>query len=203
MVEMIVSGVSLDPQSRLPVILLNEAGGGTSLPLLVGPMEAMAVTLTLNGENLPRPMPHDLLLMVVRALKARVLAAEIVDLKEGLFYAMLVLRTPDNAALRVDCRPSDAVALAVRARVPIRVHERVLRLAEEDRRRAADGDDAGGIRADAVTDMMRAADARRTADRISGRLARGGGMPDDAALTPDNGYEALLRSLEPVTSRKM
>ena len=82
-------------------------------------MEAMAVSLVLNKENLPRPLTHDLLLMTLRALKASLTRVEITDLKDGVFFALLVLQGPDGR-VRVDCRPSDAIALAMRAEAPVK-----------------------------------------------------------------------------------
>lgn len=194
MVEMQVDGLTLDPDTKSPLIILREADGGAFLPLLVGPMEAMSLTFVLNGERLPRPLTHDLLLMTVQALQGKVVGVEIVDLRDGVYHAALLLRRREGLA-RVDCRPSDGIALALRAGVRIRVHERVLQLAQDERRQQR-------LRADAAMDMLREADARREADRLSGELSRGN------SLDGENGgdsavYENLLRSLEPETNHKM
>lgn len=117
MVEMHVFGLTLDPESKSPIVVLRELDGETVLPVWVGAVEAMAVSLALNNENLPRPLTHDLMLLTLRALKAKLLRAEISDLREGVFYAMLLLESREGR-VRVDCRPSDAIALAVRAQAP-------------------------------------------------------------------------------------
>lgn len=83
-------------------------------------MEAMAISLVLNNESLPRPLTHDLFLMTLKAFKAELRRVEINDLREGTFYAVLVLSGPEGRT-RVDCRPSDAIALAMRAGAPILV----------------------------------------------------------------------------------
>ena len=114
MVEMNVFGLTIDPQTKTPIVMLREVDGETILPVWVGAMEAMAVSLVLNKENLPRPLTHDLLLMTLRALKASLTRVEITDLKDGVFFALLVLQGPDGR-VRVDCRPSDAIALAMEA----------------------------------------------------------------------------------------
>ena len=81
MVEMHVFGLTLDPESKSPIVVLRELDGETVLPVWVGAVEAMAVSLALNNENLPRPLTHDLMLLTLRALKAKLLRAEISDLR--------------------------------------------------------------------------------------------------------------------------
>ncbi len=195
MVEMQVDGLTLDPDTKSPLVILRSPDDGRFLPLLIGPMEAMALTFVLSGEQLPRPLTHDLLLMTVQALKAAVVGVEIVDIRDGVYYAALLLRRQEGL-IRVDCRPSDGIAVALRAGVRIRVHERVLRIAQQERLQQH-------LRADAAMDMLREADARREAARLTDRLARG--KPLDEAASDDDavGYETLLRSLEPETNRKM
>lgn len=203
MVEMRVTGLTLDPQTKMPTIILHEEGGNAVLSLLVGPMEAMSVSFILNNEDLPRPLAHDLLLMVVRGLKAEVVGVEIADLKDGIYYALLLVRN-SNGLLRLDCRPSDAIAVALKAEVPIRVHPRVLQKAQELKKHETAQRAAGEVvrpRADAATEMAREVDARREADKLSGRLAHGDELVSPASC--EKRYESLLRSLEPVTNRKM
>ena len=192
MVEMQVDGLTLEPETNTPLLLLRTAEGDARLPLLIGPMEAVSLSLMLNGGQLPRPLTHDLLLMTVRALKGAVVGVEIVDLREGVFYAVLLLRCREGL-IRVDCRPSDAVALALRTGVRIRVEERVLQKAREEGPRP--------VRADAAIDMLREAGARREAARLADKLARGKALGESGGDLA--GYETLLRTLEPETSRKM
>ena len=135
MLEMRVFGLTIDPQSKTPIVVLREASGDAVLPVWVGAMEAMAISLVLNNESLPRPLTHDLFLMTLKAFKAELRRVEINDLREGTFYAVLVLSGPEGRT-RVDCRPSDAIALAMRAGAPILVEEEVLRLSAEEQQRA-------------------------------------------------------------------
>ena len=200
MVEMHVFGLTLDPESKSPIVVLRELDGETVLPVWVGAVEAMAVSLALNNENLPRPLTHDLMLLTLRALKAKLLRAEISDLREGVFYAMLLLESREGR-VRVDCRPSDAIALAVRARAPILVGEDVRRRAAswEDRRQSPHVE---APVPDAATDMLRQAGARKDADHLGGRLLREGSLPPEEEADAER-FSEMLRSLEPASRRKM
>ena len=109
MVEMHVEGLSLDPQTRKPIVILRQNDGKGLLPLWIGAMEAMTISLVLNGEELPRPLAHDLLLMVAKALNGTLTGVDIVDYKDGIYYAVLLLRGPAGL-ISVDCRPSDGIA---------------------------------------------------------------------------------------------
>ncbi len=117
MVEMHVEGLSLDPQTRKPIVILRQNDGKGLLPLWIGAMEAMTISLVLNGEELPRPLAHDLLLMVAKALNGTLTGVDIVDYRDDIYYAVLLLRGP-SGLISVDCRPSDGIALALRASVP-------------------------------------------------------------------------------------
>ena len=200
MVEMRVFGLTIDPQTKNPIVILKDTDGEVVLPIWVGAMEAMAVSLVLNNERLPRPLTHDLLLMSLNALKAELLNVEITDLKDGVYYALLVLRGPEGR-VRVDCRPSDAIALALRAGASILVNPDVLRRSAEAQNRAEQRprEEAPPVQAaDAATDMMRKVSARKEVDLLNGLLSRGGILPGEDEL-----YRDLLRSLDPFPRRKM
>ena len=109
MVEMRIYGLTLDAQSKSPVVILRDMDNDVMLPIWVGPMEAMAISLVLNKEHLPRPLTHDLFLLTLRGLKAKLRRVEIIDYKDGVYYAALVIYGQDGR-IRVDCRPSDAIA---------------------------------------------------------------------------------------------
>lgn len=124
-----IFGLAVDEKAQSPVIILKDEARDLALPIWVGPVEAMAISLAINAVDTPRPMTHDLLGRVVDALSASLAAVEVVSLREGTFYAELVLRRTKGdgeESLRVDCRPSDAIALAARMGVPILVAESVL-----------------------------------------------------------------------------
>lgn len=129
-VEFTVRGLALDPQSNLPILLLQDHGQRVVLPIWIGVAEAGAIAAELEGHTLPRPMTHDLLRTTIEALDAQVVRVDVRALIEGTFYANLFLRNAAGDEVVVDCRPSDAIALAVRVRVPIRVAGPVLEAAQ-------------------------------------------------------------------------
>lgn len=125
-----IFGLAVDEKAQSPVIILKDEARDLALPIWVGPVEAMAISLAINAVETPRPMTHDLIGRVVAALSGRLAAVEVVDLREGTFYAELVLEAAGGKEpLRVDCRPSDAIALAARLGLPIFVAEKVLEAA--------------------------------------------------------------------------
>ena len=125
MVEMKVFGLALDEDSQVPVLILKDPDEKTVLPIWIGAMEAMAISLALNEVKLPRPMTHDLLLSSIAGLDGRVTKVEVVSLKEGTYYAEIEV-DQKGTMKRIDSRPSDAIALALRAEAPIFVDDSVL-----------------------------------------------------------------------------
>ncbi|KAF5083138.1 Bifunctional nuclease [anaerobic digester metagenome] len=199
-----VFGLTIDPQSKTPIVVLREASGDAVLPVWVGAMEAMAISLVLNNESLPRPLTHDLFLMTLKAFKAELRRVEINDLREGTFYAVLVLSGLEGRT-RVDCRPSDAIALAMRAGAPILVEEEVLRLSAEEQQRAEQSTavEVTTPIPDAATDMVRRVGAQKEADMLGGALLRHGELPPSLSADEETRYREMLRSLDPVSRRKM
>jgi bifunctional DNase/RNase len=96
------------------------------LPIWVGPYEAEAITVALQEIEMIRPLTHDLLKSVIAQFGARIERVEIVALREDIFFGNIVAETEDGRTLNIDSRPSDAIALAVRAHVPIMVHQSVM-----------------------------------------------------------------------------
>lgn len=124
-VEMKIKGLMIDPVSNMPIIILKNAAGDAVLPIWVGIFEANAIATQLEEIVSPRPMTHDLLKNVIEELRARIRRVVITDLRENTFFAKIHLdRNGENLA--VDSRPSDAMALALRARAPIFVEQEVL-----------------------------------------------------------------------------
>lgn len=127
MVDMVVFGLALDEDSQMPILILKDKTEDIIFPIWIGAMEAMSISMSLNKISTPRPMTHDLMLGILGKLGAQLLAVEIIAIHEGTYYAELVLKM-DRGEVRVDCRPSDSIALALRAQVPIRVSQEVIAL---------------------------------------------------------------------------
>jgi uncharacterized protein len=124
-----VTGVLLDPLSRQPVIVLQGKRDKRQFVMTIGHFEANGIALPLQGLTPPRPLTHDLMLTLLNDLQATVRQIVITDLKDDVYYAVLHLEVRGSPLL-VDSRPSDAIALALRARAPILVEDRVFDKAE-------------------------------------------------------------------------
>ncbi|NOY82284.1 MAG: hypothetical protein GXP31_14895 [Kiritimatiellaeota bacterium] len=107
------------------VLLLKNPEDERTLPIFIGVPEAQAIAILLNKVEVPRPLTHDLLKNVLDILEARLDRVEVHDLEDGTFFGRLVLFS-EGREIKVDSRPSDAVALALRCRAPILVHEKVM-----------------------------------------------------------------------------
>jgi len=124
-VEMTVEQVTLDPVLGAPVVILREKGGHRSVPIWVGQVEAAAIVSELRSVPMSRPSSHDLMKELIFRLRGTVTHITVTDLRNGTFFAEVALTTPDGK-VRVDSRPSDAIALALRARSPIFVEQDVV-----------------------------------------------------------------------------
>jgi bifunctional DNase/RNase len=124
MIEVTVAGLGIAPPSSLPLLLLKEREGERVLPVGIGPLEAQAIVMPLQGVHPPRPMTHDIFVEIVSSLGGHLKRVEITELIESTFHARLMLDT-DGHERSYDIRPSDAVALAVRTETPIFVAEAV------------------------------------------------------------------------------
>lgn len=124
LVEMAIKGLMVDPLTNLPIIILRDEAQARVLPIWVGPVEANAIALQIENIATQRPMTHDLLRNVIEDMGGRLTRAIIHDLQESTFYACLEVHRGDERLL-IDARPSDALALALRARVPIFVNDRI------------------------------------------------------------------------------
>ena len=115
---MVIYGVSFDMVGKQPIVLLKTAEGNKFLPIWIGHPEAAAILMRLQGASTPRPMTHDLVTDMLAQLDARVIRIAVTELRENTFYAMITVSV-DGSEIEVDSRPSDAIALAVRAEAPI------------------------------------------------------------------------------------
>lgn len=125
MLRMKVKVVGVDRETLLPVVILTDGDEKSYVPLVIGPAEANAIALVLENVEVPRPLTHDLLLNSILALGATVDRAVLTDLTEDVYYAELFLLQGEKT-VRIDCRPSDAIALALRAGAPIFVDEKIV-----------------------------------------------------------------------------
>ncbi len=125
LVEMTIKGLMVDPITNMPIIILRDKDGQKVLPIWVGIFEANAIALQIENVATPRPMTHDLLKNVITDLDGQVQKVVVCDLKDNTFYALIHI-TVDGHSVAVDARPSDAIALALRAKAPIFVEESVI-----------------------------------------------------------------------------
>jgi bifunctional DNase/RNase len=123
--RVIVYGVSFDVASKQPIVLLKVEAKNRFLPIWIGQPEAAAILMRLQKAELPRPMTHDLLAATLEQLLATVSAVVVTELRENTFFAVIVLET-HGGEIRLDSRPSDAIALAVRTEAPIYVSSELL-----------------------------------------------------------------------------
>lgn len=123
-IEMSVAAVIIDPHIRAPIVVLR-GEEETTLSIVIGAAEARAIALALDGVSVPRPMTHDLLNSLVERLGAKVSKVFIHDLREGTFFAQVIL-AKNGERIVLDSRPSDAIALALRAGAPIIVAEKIV-----------------------------------------------------------------------------
>lgn len=128
MVEMTVYRIGLNAQGHA-LVILSDADDTRLLPIVIGPFEAQAIAMQIRGEHFERPLTHDLFTNALHALGHQLLRIEITKLEEGTFYAVLVIQTVDGVT-ELDARPSDAIAIALRAGAPIFVAEAVLQEAQ-------------------------------------------------------------------------
>ena len=124
-IEMSIKGLMVDPITNMPIVILRDKEGQRVLPIWVGIFEANAIALQIENVATPRPMTHDLLRNVIQDLKASVQKIVVCDLQENTFYALIYLSL-NGDTVAIDARPSDAIALALRARAPIFVEEKVI-----------------------------------------------------------------------------
>jgi bifunctional DNase/RNase len=124
-VEMEVKGVRIDPASQTPVVILADKDGKKALPIWIGLLEANAIDKELKQVSSSRPMTHDLLHSILKQTNVKVKEIKIVDLKEQTYYATLSLIL-NKGGIEIDARPSDAIILALKSKVPILVSAKVL-----------------------------------------------------------------------------
>jgi len=128
-VEMKIRGLMMDPVTNLPIVILKDVGSETLLPIWVGVFEANAIALEIEKVATPRPMTHDLIRSVLTGLDAFVHRVVVTELRDDTFYAVIWVER-NGQIISIDSRPSDALALALRADCPIFVDEEVLKVSK-------------------------------------------------------------------------
>lgn len=125
LIRMVVTGLTIDPLTNTPIVILKDTQEKKAIPIWIGLFEASAIATELEKISFSRPMTHDLLIDILQVLEAEVVKVEINDLRNNTFFANIHLMK-DGKIRVVDSRPSDAIAVALRADAPIFVDEKVI-----------------------------------------------------------------------------
>ena len=128
-IEVRIRGLMMDPATNMPIVVLKDVASDTVMPIWVGIFEANAIAIEIEKVAVPRPMTHDLTRNLIRHLNGRLERVVISELKDDTFFATLWIQQGDEPVV-IDARPSDAIALALRADCPIYVSEEVMQTAK-------------------------------------------------------------------------
>ncbi|HVS45457.1 MAG TPA: bifunctional nuclease family protein [Verrucomicrobiae bacterium] len=123
--QMKVDKLGIDLLTHDPLVILKDLDGSHYLPILIGPFEATAIALALEGAPVPRPLSHDLMRSIIETLDGKLEQVVIHDMREATFFAKLIVRI-DGKLEEIDARPSDGIALALRTQSPIYVTDRIV-----------------------------------------------------------------------------
>jgi uncharacterized protein len=144
-IEVRIRGLMMDPATNMPIIMLKDVASDAVIPIWVGIFEANAIAIEIEKVAAPRPMTHDLARNMIRHLNASLQKVVITEIKDDTFHAVLWLRQGDDPVM-IDARPSDAIALALRADCPIFVAEQVMQSAKINTSGPAEGPTAEQLR---------------------------------------------------------
>ncbi len=122
---MVISGLTVDPLTNSPIVILKEIDGEKTLPIWIGLLEATAIASELEGIRFSRPMTHDLVKNIMEMVDVKILKIEVCDLKNNTYYALIHFMHGEKK-MSIDARPSDALALSLRVNAPIYVAEEVI-----------------------------------------------------------------------------
>ncbi len=126
MIEMKVMGIALDTRTGSPIVVLHDKDNRKALPIWIGSAEASAIIRKIENLKVVRPMTHDLITNVIEKTGCKLEKVEIHDVEKETYYANLVLSGKEGETIEIDCRPSDAIAIAIRVEAPIFVTANVL-----------------------------------------------------------------------------
>ncbi len=209
LIDMRVASLTVDPFTNMPIVVLKCPDGRQSVAIWIGMIEASAIATELDRIELDRPMTHDLMANMLARCRVAVDRIEVHDLRDNTFYATVFLKQPDGDEVALDARPSDAIALALRAGAPIRVAQKVVDKARKiDLRFDAplpnlratalptDFPDASddGLLADAESELDADLEPSTVRSGKPGKKAAPG-LTATAVSDPEGTYAALLESL--------
>ncbi len=126
--EMTVSGLTIDPFTNSPIMILKDVASDKAVPIWIGLLEATAIASELENIKFSRPMTHDLLKNIMELMETQVNKVEVCDLRDNTYFALIYLSRGDSE-MTIDARPSDAIAIALRTKAPIFVAEVVIQKA--------------------------------------------------------------------------
>jgi len=132
MIKAKVNGLALDMTTNSPVVILSSSDSDRLLPIWIGHYEALAIAMELSGVTSRRPLTHDLLKSTITTMGGKVQKVEVTELKEQTFYAKIYIEM-NGSILKVDARPSDSIALALKTKVPLYVAEELFQLKRPDK----------------------------------------------------------------------
>jgi bifunctional DNase/RNase len=135
MVKARINGLALDVSTNSPVVILSPEGSEKVLPIWIGHFEAWAISMELSGLASKRPLTHDLIASLVKAVGGKVKKVEVTDLVEQTFYAKIYLEV-DSKVMNIDARPSDSLAVALKTKAPIYVNDALFTLSKEDKQKS-------------------------------------------------------------------
>ncbi|MFH0974438.1 MAG: bifunctional nuclease family protein [Spirochaetota bacterium] len=127
LIKVEIENIFIDQKSGVPVLILKDVEGSDTLPILIAPLEASLIAIELEGKKPLRPLTHDLIVNILEELSYEVESIEVYDLKNSIYYARLNLLN-GTSKLKIDSRPSDAIALALRTKSPIYVERKLFAL---------------------------------------------------------------------------
>src|SRR5437868_13228865 len=138
-IEVKIRALMMDPNSGTPIIILKDVDSETMLPIWVGAYEANAIALEIEKVAPQRPMTHDLLRNLIVEMGASVIRVIVTELRDNTFFAIIEMRNSEGEKIMLDSRPSDAIALALRADCPIYVNDEVIRASQSVSSREEEG----------------------------------------------------------------
>src|SRR3954454_6747621 len=174
MQKMDIYGVSFDLVGKQPIVLLKTADGNRFLPIWIGHPEAAAILMKLQNASSPRPLTHDLLTDILGQLDAQITRVTVTELRDNTFYAAITI-LQDGSEIEIDSRPSDAIALAVRADAPIFADDTVI----EESAIEFEGED---VNEEEIVEEFRSFLDRVTPEEFAAEVEEGEEEEEDAEL---------------------